>query len=45
MHVLDAAKLFAVLEVAGADARIASWDTKWTHMAWRPVTAIRLGNA
>jgi len=35
------ARLFALLNLAGADAFIASWDAKYTYNQWRPVTAIR----
>ena len=35
------ARLFALLNLAGADAFIAAWDAKFTYNQWRPVTAIR----
>jgi hypothetical protein len=35
------ARAFALLNLAGADAVIATWDTKFTYHQWRPVTAIR----
>src|SRR6266446_8955343 len=35
------ARIFALLNVTGADAAIACWDTKFTYNTWRPVTAIR----
>jgi hypothetical protein len=35
------ARLLALLNLAGADAFIASWDAKFTYNQWRPVTAIR----
>jgi hypothetical protein len=38
----EAARDFALLNVAGADARIACWDTKYAFNFWRPVTAIQL---
>lgn len=34
------ARLFAMLNVALADAAIACWDCKFTYDFWRPVTAI-----
>ena len=34
------ALMFAMLNVAMADAGIAAWDSKYTHQFWRPVTAI-----
>ncbi|HKB05790.1 MAG TPA: phosphatase PAP2 family protein, partial [Gemmataceae bacterium] len=36
----DSARLFAQVNVAAADAFIASFDTKYTYNYWRPVTAI-----
>jgi hypothetical protein len=36
-----AARLFALLNLAGADAFIACWDAKYVYRQWRPVTAIR----
>jgi membrane-associated phospholipid phosphatase len=35
------ARLFALLNLAQADAYFAVWDTKYTYNFWRPVTAIR----
>jgi hypothetical protein len=35
------ARVFALLNLAGADAFIAAWDAKFTYHQWRPVTAIR----
>lgn len=35
------ARLFALLNIAMADAAIAAWDAKYTYNNWRPVTAIR----
>jgi hypothetical protein len=35
------ARLFALLNLAMADAAIACWDAKYTFHFWRPVTAIR----
>jgi PAP2 superfamily len=37
----EIARLFALVNVAMADAGIASWDTKYFYQFWRPVTAIR----
>jgi hypothetical protein len=36
------ARLFALLNIAIADAGIACWDAKYFYSFWRPVTAIRL---
>jgi membrane-associated phospholipid phosphatase len=37
----DEAHLFALLNIATADAIISCWDAKYTYNFWRPVTAIR----
>ena len=34
------ALLFALTDIAVADARIAVWDAKYTYLFWRPVTAL-----
>ena len=34
------ARLFALLNVAAADAAIVAWDNKYAYSHWRPVTAI-----
>ena len=38
------ARDFAMLDLAGADTFIASWDAKYTYNQWRPVTAIQLAD-
>ncbi len=38
----EIARLFALVNVAMADAGLASWETKYFYQFWRPVTAIRL---
>lgn len=38
------AHLLAVLNMAIADAVIACWNAKYTYVAWRPITAIPLGD-
>jgi hypothetical protein len=40
----DSARLFALANVAAADAAIAVWDTKIHYNAWRPTTAIHEGD-
>jgi hypothetical protein len=40
----DTARLFALANMAGADALITAWDTKKHYVFWRPLTAIREGN-
>jgi hypothetical protein len=42
--VAENARLFALLNVAMADAAIAAWDAKYAFHSWRPVTAIRGGD-
>ena len=37
----DSARLFALLNIALADAAISCWDAKYEYNFWRPVTAIR----
>lgn len=41
---LENARLFALVEIATADAYIAVFDAKYTFNFWRPVTAIRNGD-
>jgi hypothetical protein len=36
-----AARAFALLNMVGADSLIATWDAKFSHNQWRPVTAVR----
>jgi hypothetical protein len=38
------ARLFALLNVAMADAAISCWDSKYFYEQWRPITAIRLAS-
>jgi hypothetical protein len=40
----DNARLFALLNVAMADAAISCWDAKYFYEFWRPITAIRLAS-
>jgi len=37
----DNARLFALINIAAADATITAFDTKYAYNFWRPVTAIR----
>ena len=39
------ARLFALLNIAVADAAICAWDAKYSFNFWRPVTAIRNGDS
>ena len=38
------ARLFALLNIAEADAGIAVWDAKYAYNLWRPIDAIRRGD-
>ena len=40
LDVWENARLFGLLNIAMADGYIASWDTKFHYLFWRPVTAI-----
>ena len=41
----DTARLFALANLATADALITCWDSKTFYAVWRPITAIREGEA
>ena len=41
LSLLETARLFALLNLAEADAAICVWDTKFFYRTWRPETAIR----
>jgi hypothetical protein len=41
MDVVDCARLFALVAMAGGDALISVMDAKYAYNLWRPVTAIR----
>lgn len=43
LSLTENAHLFALLNVAMADAAIACWDGKYRYVFWRPITAIRAG--
>ena len=40
----DSARLFALANLATADAVISCWETKYHFNFWRPITAIQLGD-
>lgn len=40
----EASRMYALLNIALADAAIACWDAKYAYDYWRPVTAIRNGS-
>jgi hypothetical protein len=41
LSVPESARLFALLDLAEADAGIACWETKYYYNTWRPETALR----
>ncbi len=41
LSLVSEARLFALLNIATADALISCWDAKYAYNFWRPVTAIR----
>jgi hypothetical protein len=44
LTLVEDARLFAMLDVAGADAIINCWNDKRFHSFWRPITAIHEGD-
>ncbi len=44
MPLLETARLFALVNIAMADAGIACWDAKYHYGFWRPIQAIRLAD-
>ena len=43
-NIADSSRLFALVEIAVADALISSWNDKTHYVFWRPITAIREGD-
>jgi hypothetical protein len=41
LSVLESARLFALLNIAEADAAISCWEAKYFYNSWRPETALR----
>lgn len=41
LDLYESARLFALLNLALADAAIVAWDAKYAYEFWRPITAIR----
>src|SRR5207247_922781 len=41
LSLVQDARLFALLNIAEADAHISCWDAKYAYNLWRPVTAVR----
>jgi hypothetical protein len=44
-NVSDSSRLFALVAMSQADAIIGVWDNKFHYNYWRPITAIRMGDA
>jgi hypothetical protein len=44
LDIVDAARLFAAVDMSEADAIIAVWHAKYLYGFWRPVTAINLAD-
>jgi hypothetical protein len=44
LSIAENARAFALLNMAESDALVASMDTKYHYVVWRPVTAIRAGD-
>jgi hypothetical protein len=43
-NIADSSRLFALVDMAVADALIACWNDKTHYVFWRPITAIREGH-
>jgi hypothetical protein len=41
LDIAEAARMFAMADLAGADGAIACWNDKYSWKFWRPITAIR----
>src|SRR5207247_10120964 len=41
LNIVDSARLFAMENLAEADAQIGCWNDKYYYGFWRPITAIR----
>ena len=44
LDLVDAARMFAAVDVATADADITVWHAKYIYGFWRPITAIQLAD-
>src|SRR5262249_38488529 len=44
LDVTDAARMFAMTDLAGADSMINCWNDKYHYDFWRPISAIRLAD-
>jgi len=41
LSILESSRMFALLNIAAADAAIACYESKYTYNFWRPISAIR----
>jgi hypothetical protein len=44
LSLAENARLFALINIAMADAAIVSWDCKYVYGLWRPITAVQLAD-
>ena len=44
LSVGDSARMFALANLAAADAAMATWESKYFYNFWRPMTAIQQGD-
>jgi hypothetical protein len=44
LDIVDAARMFAAVDMSFADAEISVWYSKYVYGFWRPITAIRLAD-
>jgi len=44
LDIVDAARMFAAVDMSVADAEISVWHAKYVHGLWRPITAIGLAD-
>jgi hypothetical protein len=44
LDIVEAARMFAAVDMSEADAIIAVWHAKYLYGFWRPITAINLAN-
>jgi hypothetical protein len=44
LNIVDAARMFAAVDMSEADAVIAAWHAKYLYGFWRPITAINLAD-
>ena len=44
LDIVDAARMFAAIDMSVADAEISVWHAKYVHGLWRPITAINLAD-